>query len=85
MGSAHTDPDGAPGPVQRVVVDNEQALFEIQKRLYQRGVYVLGIVFPAVSQGRDQFRLTVMPAISEDQMHACGSAVVDVCRSVLRR
>jgi 7-keto-8-aminopelargonate synthetase-like enzyme len=79
-----TDPDGAPGPVQRVVVGNEQALFEIQKRLYQRGVYVLGIVYPAVPQGRDQFRVTVMPAISENQMHACGNAIVEVCRSVLQ-
>lgn len=78
-----TEPDSAPGPVQRVVVGNELALFKIQKQLYQRGVYVVGIVYPAVPQGRDQFRVTVMPSISEVQMHVCGNAIVDVCLSVL--
>ena len=79
-----TAPDESPGPVQRVVVGNEQALFDIQRQLYRRGIYVLGIVYPAVPKGRDQFRLTVMPSISAAQMHACGKAIVDVCRSVLR-
>ncbi|MFJ2986479.1 aminotransferase class I/II-fold pyridoxal phosphate-dependent enzyme [Collimonas sp. NPDC087041] len=78
-----TEPDFAPGAVQRIVVGNEQALFEIQKRLYQHGVYVLGLVYPVVPQGRDQIRLTVMPVISEAEMHQCGKAIVEVCRSVL--
>ena len=80
-----TEPDGAPGPVQRVVVGDEHVLFEIQKRLYRHGVYMLGIVYPAVPQGRDQFRVTVMPAISEAQMYMCGTAIVDVCSAVLQK
>ncbi|AIL61616.1 aminotransferase class I/II-fold pyridoxal phosphate-dependent enzyme [Pseudomonas alkylphenolica] len=78
-----TEPDDAPAAIRRVVVGDEQALFEIQKRLYLQGVYVLGVVYPAVPKGCDQFRITVMPSISQAKMHACGKALVNVCRSVL--
>lgn len=78
------DPSIVPGAIQRVLVGNEQAIFEIQKQLYLRGVYVVGIVYPAVPKGADQLRITVMPSIEEQQMHACGKAIVDVCRAVVR-
>ncbi|MBX4134998.1 aminotransferase class I/II-fold pyridoxal phosphate-dependent enzyme [Pseudomonas rhodesiae] len=77
------DPVVVPGAIQRLLVGNEQALFAIQKQLYLRGVYVLGIVYPAVPKGCDQLRLTVMPSINEEQMHACGRAIVDVARAVM--
>lgn len=79
------DPVVVPGAIQRLLVGNELALFDIQKQLYLRGVYVLGIVYPAVPKGYDQFRVTVMPSIHEEQMHACGRAIVEVCREVMAK
>lgn len=77
-----TEPDALPGPIQRIVVGDQQKLFAIQMRLYQRGVYVVGVVYPAVPKGQDQFRITVMPAFSPAQMEYCARTITEVVSEV---
>jgi len=78
-----SNPDEAPGTVQRLMLGDEEVLFEVQARLYRRRVYVMGLVYPVVPRGKEQIRVTVMPSIDEDDMHACGRAIVEVCSAVM--
>ncbi len=78
-----TEPEQCPAFVQRLVIGKPDLTFQIQKALYDRGVYVLGYVYPIVHQGKDMLRITCTASISEEDMHHIGKLIVEVSKAAV--
>lgn len=77
-----TEPQACPAFVQRLVVGNPERTFQVQKALYDRGIYVLGYVYPIVHQGKDMLRITVTASIAEDDMRKIAATIVEVGKEI---
>ncbi len=54
--------------IQKIAIPDTRIIYNTQRRLYQSGYYCMGIVYPAVRKGKEQFRISVLPTMPQDKV-----------------